>query len=211
MNGRVTGSSMGEIEERAEEMLAGVPEWLWDGATLPVPITEIADSHFSLYIREMTPAEMRELPGAPALAAEQELAGLLLPAAGEIWVNADEAAQWPMRRRFTIAHELGHHELHCSDDEKVFCRSSGVTGCDPGAGEQREPDRELGEPSVTARPPLDPAEEEANAFAAALLMPAEHFRRAYAELEGESDRFGLMCRRFGASGRAMRRRMQDLV
>ena len=35
------------------------------------------------------------------------LSGLLLPAAGEIWVNAAEAREWPPRRRFTIGHELG--------------------------------------------------------------------------------------------------------
>lgn len=51
---------------------------------------------------------MGTAPGAPALAHGQSLSGLLLPVRGEIWVNAEEARQWPPRRRFTIGHELGH-------------------------------------------------------------------------------------------------------
>ena len=55
---------------------------------------------------------MCEAPGCPPLGDDETLSGLLLPSLGQIWVNADEAVQWPPRRRFTIAHELGHHVLH---------------------------------------------------------------------------------------------------
>src|ERR1700756_3898258 len=101
---------MEEIERLAEEFLAQVPSYIWDGTTLPVPIEEIADSHVGLLVRNVE--DLRRAPGAPALADGQLLSGLLLPVEGEIWVSADEARQWPPRRRFTIAHELGHWRLH---------------------------------------------------------------------------------------------------
>ena len=95
-----------EIERRAEAVLASVPSWIWDGESLPVPIEDIADSHFGLLVREV--ADLHAAPGAPALPRGQSLSGLLLASAGEIWVNAREAREWPPRRRFTIGHELGH-------------------------------------------------------------------------------------------------------
>ena len=98
------------IEERAERFLADVPSYIWDGVPLPVPIEDIADSHVGLLVRDVE--DLSTAPGAPPLGAGQALSGLLLPARGEIWVNAQEAKEWPPRRRFTIAHELGHWQLH---------------------------------------------------------------------------------------------------
>ena len=61
-------------------------------------------------------------PGAP-LVEHHALSGLLLPARGEIWVNAHEAKQWPPRRRFTIGHELGHWVMHrAAGQQALFCR-----------------------------------------------------------------------------------------
>jgi hypothetical protein len=183
------------VEQRAEQVLARVPDWLWDGESLPVPLDAIADSHFGLLIREMENEEMRRLPGAPALAEGGKLSGLLLSGPGEIWVNAEEAAQWPQRRRFTIAHELGHYELHCDDDRSLFCRSSTVL--------EDEEDR----------PPPEPREDEANVFAAALMMPARLMREHYARLrkQPERDCFMEMCELFGASTKAMGRRLHSAV
>jgi IrrE N-terminal-like domain len=111
---------MEEIERLAEEFLARVPTYVWDGATLPVPIEEIADTHVGLLVRDVD--DLGQAPGAPQLGEGQSLSGLLLPALGEIWVNASEAREWPPRRRFTIAHELGHWALHRNNDRSVFCR-----------------------------------------------------------------------------------------
>ena len=101
---------MRDVEERAEAVLAGLPGYVWDGERLPVPVEDIADSGFGLLVRDVE--DMGTAPGAPALLDGQSLSGLLLPARGEIWVNADEARQWPPRRRFTIGHELGHWVMH---------------------------------------------------------------------------------------------------
>jgi uncharacterized protein DUF955 len=113
---------MERAEERAEQVLARVPAWLWDGERLPVPVEDIADSVYGLLVRDVE--TMDAAPGAPALSPDQSLSGLLLPTRGEIWVNAEEARLWPPRRRFTIGHELGHWELHRDGQQSLFCRST---------------------------------------------------------------------------------------
>jgi hypothetical protein len=115
---------MDHVQERAEQVLADVPAWLWDGERLPVPVEQIADTCFGLLIRDVK--DMGAAPGAPELSPGQSLSGLLLPARGEIWVNADEARQWPPRRRFTIGHELGHLVMHATGQQALFCRSTSV-------------------------------------------------------------------------------------
>ncbi|MDP9187935.1 MAG: ImmA/IrrE family metallo-endopeptidase, partial [Actinomycetota bacterium] len=129
---------------------------------------------------------------------EQDLSGLLLPALGEIWVSAREARDWPPRRRFTIAHEVGHWCMHRTDGA-VWCRSQVVN--------PRERD---GDRAEKASPP---EEREANEFAAALLMPADLLRRRYAQLRRSDSghRFQLLCEIFGASGAAMSRRLARVV
>ncbi|MGO9960916.1 MAG: ImmA/IrrE family metallo-endopeptidase [Solirubrobacteraceae bacterium] len=181
---------MPDIERLAVEFLVGIPSYVWDGATLPVPIEEIADSHAGLLVRDVE--DLAAAPGAPELGHGQSLSGLLLPALGEIWVNAEEARQWPARRRFTIAHELGHWQLHRGADERaVFCRSGSI-----------EPEAPQG------RAPLPPAEDEANVFAAAVLMPARLIQEQYLRCERD---FFQLCDLFGASGAAMGRRLHAVI
>ncbi|MBA2439825.1 MAG: ImmA/IrrE family metallo-endopeptidase [Thermoleophilaceae bacterium] len=178
---------MSEIEQRAERVLARVPGWIWDGDSLPVPVEDIADSVFRLRVREVE--DLTSAPGAPALEPGSSLSGLLLPGRGEIWVNGPEAREWPPRRRFTIGHELGHWCMHRTDHvASIYCRSASV---DP---REERPERPL-------------AEQEADAFAAALLMPArllrEHYRR--------NRDFHHLCRLFGASGASMGRRLHAVI
>jgi hypothetical protein len=180
---------MVEIERAAEAFLAGIPSYVWDGAALPVPIEEIADTHVGLLVRDV--ADLGTAPGAPALGQGQALSGLLLPAIGEIWVNADEARQWPARRRFTIAHELGHWRLHRAAQRGVFCRSGSI-----------EPD------APQTRSAIPPAEDEANAFAAAALMPARLVQEHYVRCGRD---FVRLCETFGASGAAMGRRLHAVI
>lgn len=178
---------MRAIERRATAMLASIPSYIWDGERLPVPVEDIADSHFSLYVRDTD--DLSQAPGAPPIAAGQSLSGLLLPARGEIWVNAKETSRWPHRRRFTISHELGHWCLHRSGDKSVFCRSQSVRESEP------------------ERPAPPPVEEEANVFAASLLMPDELVRSEWSRL-----RFDLysLCASFHVTEAAMTRRLHDL-
>ncbi len=176
-----------EIEERAERVLAHVPEWIWDGESLPVPVEDIADSVFRLRVREAE--DLSSAPGAPALEPGSSLSGLLLPDRGEIWVNGPEAREWPGRRRFTIGHELGHWCMHRTDHvASIYCRSASV---DP---EEERPERPV-------------AEREADAFAAAVLMPAALLRKQY----GRDRDFAHLCGLFGASGAAMGRRLHAVI
>ena len=124
----------------------------------------------------------------------QTLSGLLLAARGEIWVNAAEAREWPPRRRFTIGHELGHWVMHRTGQESLFCREAT-------AAPEETPD------PATTRPPLPISEEEANAFAAALLMPARLIREHYPRVRDHAE----MCRLFDASGAAMGRRLHAVI
>jgi Zn-dependent peptidase ImmA (M78 family) len=90
------------------------------------------------------------------------------------------------RRRFTAAHELGHWILHRALFEKY-------------AEEYR----------VLHRAPLgrikDPLEQEANAFAAALLVPLDVLQR-YAHIAYDDE----LARLFGVSSEVIRYRRMDL-
>jgi IrrE N-terminal-like domain len=183
-----------EIEQRAESVLAEVPHWLWNGEELPVPVDDIADTCFSLLIREVE--EMTSAPGAPELEPGQSLSGLLLAGPGEIWVNAAEAREWPGRRRFTIGHELGHWVMHGRPGQQsLFCRHVSIDETD-------QPD------SLPDRPSL---EEQANVFAAALTMPAHLIRKHYERLRHDPDCHPKMCELFAASGAAMGRRLHAVI
>lgn len=179
---------MEDIEEQADRVLARIPEYIWDGERLPVPVEDIVDSVFGLLVRDIE--DMSTAPGAPAVAPGQALSGLLLPARGEIWVNAAEGRQWPARRRFTIGHELGHWELHrTAGQQSLFCRHTTID--------------ETGQRATTVRD----IEEEASAFAAALLMPRWLFVREHTRCNGDIER---LCEAFGSSRAAMKRRVATL-
>jgi predicted transcriptional regulator len=107
----------------------------------PVDVAELAGSLCCLRVR--VGADLRALVNA---ATDMHVSGVLLPATAEIWVRRDESAT---RRRFTIAHEIGHHFLH-SDGATVLCRPVDVDQADEAARAK---------------------ERQANRFAAELLMP----------------------------------------
>jgi len=176
---------MRDVEERAEQVLAKTPAYVWDGERLPVPVEDLADSVYGLLVRDVE--DMGVAPGAPALAPGQSLSGMLLPARGEIWVNAVEARTWPPRRRFTIGHELGHWVMHRAGQDSLFCRRTSVDEA----------------PSHPARD----IEEEASVFAAALLMPRWLFVREHASCGGDVP---TLCATFGTSIAATERRIATL-
>ena len=181
---------MDQIEQRAESVLAEVPDWIWNGEELPVPVENIADSCYGLLIRDVE--DMTSAPGAPELRDGQSLSGLLLAGPGEIWVNAAEAREWPGRRRFTIGHELGHWVMHREPGrQSLFCRHAEV--------DEEEKDRS------------HEIEREANAFAAALTMPAHLIREHYERLRRRDDCHRRMCELFAASGAAMGHRLHAVI
>jgi Zn-dependent peptidase ImmA (M78 family) len=99
----------------------------------------------------------------------------------------------PYRKRFTIAHELGHHFLHLlSDgefvDSKVDLFRDSETDVSPESIEQRRP------------------EIQANQFAAALLMPADLVKREYSPTPNLEE----LARKFNVSEAAMGFRLTKL-
>ncbi len=153
----------------------------YDGG-LPVPVEEIADSLARLLVREVE--DLSGIAGAPA---GRRLSGVLLcEPTNTIFVNAAEARRSPGRRRFTVAHELGHWYLHAthSPGERFerFCR-----------GEDLKSTRSK--------------EGEANEFAAALLMPEQLLGETAEQLRMN---IPLLAKRFDVSVPAMRLRLLTL-
>jgi Zn-dependent peptidase ImmA (M78 family) len=150
-----------------------------------VDVEAIAIDHLDLDVQEHP--DLRRLADAPRLPRNAALSGILLPAKRRIWVNAAETARSPARRAFTIAHELGHWELHRDlgvEAHARFCRTE-----------------EVGANGVTR------IEREANQFAAALLMPADLVRAAVAERGTD---VVALARAFGVSSQAMHIRLETL-
>jgi Zn-dependent peptidase ImmA (M78 family) len=137
---------------------------------LPVPVEAIAEDLVGLSV-----AESEEL----------EVSGLLLPAERQIYLNASEARESPGRRRFTLAHELGHWVCQCLEGRTapVYCRPKDVSAA---------ADRAL--------------EREANVFAAELLMPEPAVRAEWPRAATATE----LARRFGVSEEAMAWRLYSL-
>jgi IrrE N-terminal-like domain len=146
-------------------------------AAPPVDVEELAGSLCRLRVRDAD--DLCPIAGLPA---KTPLSGVLLPARWEIWVRRDEPGP---RRRFTVAHEVGHHLLH-SDGAAVLCRPADVEAA---RGDERTRERE------------------ANRFAAELLMP-EPLVREHADRDGPDPIALAEC--FGVSDVAMGYRLVNL-
>lgn len=143
----------------------------------PVPVERIASALLSLYIDEAD--DLRALPGAPA--DQGRLSGMLDADGMVIWIDRGEARRSPGRRRFTIAHEVGHLLLHVPVVHEAFCDGP----ADIQEIEEDQPAAEL--------PELRQREREANVFARELLMPEslvnEQARATGFNLPALADRF----------------------
>jgi Zn-dependent peptidase ImmA (M78 family) len=134
------------------------------GPDLPVPVGAIAEDLLGLRVAESDGLDV---------------SGMLLPARREIWLNATEISA---RRRFTLAHEVGHWVCQCLEGRTapLFCRDKDVS---------EAADRAL--------------EREANVFAAELLMPEPRVREEWPRVADTEE----LAAGFGVSGEAMRWRL----
>ena len=180
--------SVEEVETTVNGLLSKVPQYVWDGERLPVPVDEIVSDVYGLYIRLVE--DMASAPGCPEVGTET-ISGLLLTERGEIWVNAWEAAQWEGRRRFTIGHELGHYVMHQESKSRVFCRTDAIS-----------------EGAEADKPVKPPMEVQADAFAAAMLMPMHLVEAQVAVLGPDVD---ALCQVFETSNTAMNYRLEAMA
>ncbi|HYC81443.1 MAG TPA: ImmA/IrrE family metallo-endopeptidase [Solirubrobacterales bacterium] len=156
----------------------------------PVPVERVAIALLGVFLDEAD--DIRALPGAPS--DQGRLSGMLDAEEMVIWVDRGEARRSPGRRRFTIAHEIGHLVLHVPLFHEVFCdRPADI--------------QEIEEPAAAKLPEARRREREANVFARELLMP-ETLVNEQAHATG----FNLpaLAKRFEVSVPAMRLRLRLL-
>ncbi len=139
----------------AEALLRDFEERYDAAEAPPVPVERVARSLLGLFVDEAD--DIRALPGAPT--DQGRLSGMLDSEEMVVWVDRDEARRSPGRRRFTIAHEIGHLLLHVPTSREAFYdRPADIQEIDEGPPDEQLPD-------------LSWREREANAFARELLMP----------------------------------------
>lgn len=134
---------------------------------------------------------------------EDQVSGVLMVKGGEKHILVNKSHH-PNRQRFTVAHELGHLTLHDGDGDQLFIDTQIRVYQRVG-----EPTHEIyNQPGSMSTPSM---EREANAFAAALLMPAPLVQHAAMEHElwDEAD-IAALARTFGVSEQAMYIRLQQL-
>ena len=128
-----------ESDPRAEDVLtrfhARFGGGMGDGA---VPVDDVAADLLGLFV---------------VVADDIGVSGLLVPHTRYVYLNGAEARESEGRRRFTLAHEIGHWVCQCDEGraaapEPIMCRPSDLSA---------KVDTDL--------------EREANNFAASLLMP----------------------------------------
>jgi Zn-dependent peptidase ImmA (M78 family) len=110
---------------------------------------------------------------------------------GLIGINPDESR---VRQRFTIAHELGHYNLHCNKSESFFVSKIHFRDEDSSTGEMKK-------------------EREANAFAAAILMPKRMLQEAIESIPSfytEDMAIKSLAKKFDVSTMAMSIRLSKL-
>jgi hypothetical protein len=171
---------LGEFEERYD-----------DAAAPPIPVERLASALLGLFVDEAD--DLRTLPGAPT--DQGRLSGMLDSEEMIIWLDRGEARRSSGRRRFTIAHEIGHLLLHVPTFDKVYYDQL----ADVQEIEEGSPAAKLSEPRRRER--------EANVFARELLMP-----EALVNEQAHATGFNLpgLAKRFEVSVPAMRLRLRLL-
>jgi predicted transcriptional regulator len=160
-------------------------------AAPPIPVERMAEALLGLFVDEAD--DIRTLPGAPA--DQGRLSGMLDAEEMVIWVDRSEARRSAGRRRFTIAHEIGHFLLHVPVFHKAYY-------------DQLADIQEIEEDSAASKLPKPQKREwEANIFARELLMP-----ETLVDEQAHATGFNLpaLAKRFEVSVPAMRLRLRLL-
>lgn len=166
-----------EPRAAAQALLREYEESYGNSDVPPVPVERIARSHLDLLVDEHD--DIRSLANAPE--DQGHLSGMLDPDEMTIWVDRAEGAASPRRRRFTIAHEVGHFRMHLPIVGVFPDRPQDVAEVTTDvAADDRDSDHQR-------------REREANIFASELLMPeplvVEHARATGFNLSALAERF----------------------
>lgn len=123
--------------------------------------------------------------------ADDSLAGLIAKRAGHTQILVEQSDP-PYRKRFSIAHEIGHHFMHLPNDGEIVDKRVDMfrEKLTVAAARSEQRNREI----------------EANWFAAALLMPEELVRECWAE----NPSVIILARLFNVSEEAMGYRIDAL-
>lgn len=166
--------SRDEIEERANSVLL-------DHGLYSVPVDLV------------TLANRQGIKVHNAKFSEEGISGMLAKRGDNITMLIHQSDH-PNRKRFTIAHELGHHFLHLMEDGEIVDNEGDLFRNDWGRDdtiEQEDRRREV----------------QANQFAAALLMPARLVEEVYQEVTKDITE---ISRIFKVSREAMGYRLNQL-
>ncbi len=147
-----------------------------------------------LYSLPIDPVNLANLLGVTvhnAKFADDSWAGLIAKRGQHTQILVEQSDP-PYRKRFSIAHELGHHFLHLLDDGEIVDKRVDMF---------REKQPTLADWSAQRR-----REVEANWFAAALLMPEELVRQQWAA----NPSVMALARAFNVSQEAMGYRVDSL-
>ena len=154
-----------------------------------MPIDDLADSGFGLLIREVD--DLSAAPGRPALGAGQHLSACCSPTAAR-----SGSTRWS-----AASGRAGADSRSGTSSGTGACTARGGSGCSAGRRRWTRIRRRSSAPSGRL------FEREADAFAAALLMPARLMEREYRQ-----DRdFYSLCERFQVSAKAMSRRLRAVI
>jgi Zn-dependent peptidase ImmA (M78 family) len=145
----------------------------------------------SIPVNPLTIARREGIAVNNATFVDDSIAGMIARRGNEVTLLVNQGDP-PYRKRFTIAHELGHHFLHLADDGEFV----------DGEGDLfRQP---KGDPGNWT--PEQSEEYLANMFATALLMPEDAVRVTWED----SRSLERMARRFNVSEQAMGVRLDQL-
>ncbi len=122
---------------------------------------------------------------------DDNMAGMIVKRGDDVsmLVNYDDP---PYRKRFTIAHELGHHFLHLVGAGEYVDKEANLFRQQPGGERTMTPERRK--------------EIQANMFAASLLMPEDEVRRYWKERRSIEE----LAKIFNVSEEAMGYRVDSL-
>lgn len=162
-----------EIEKKATDIL--IDQNLY---SIPVDLVKIANEHgVKIYNAKFS---------------EDKISGMLAKRGDNITMLINQSDH-PNRKRFSIAHELGHHFLHLVEDGDFVDNEVDLFRFETD-GVKLIDDRRL-------------QEIEANQFAAALLMPAELVHKYFDEISSE---LNILADLFKVSEEAMGYRLNQL-